>query len=114
MDKKDRADSLRGIARIFLIEKQLHAAIFGSPVLLALDRCCGVDHFVHHAPLLDGTTRPRQLMGGIGLAFMTFAHLATCPSINTLKSFCVIVIGVAPVFSQASLISGRDAILVIS
>src|SRR5215475_5854345 len=56
----------------------------------------------------------RQLMGGIWLALMTFAHLATCPSINTLKSVCVIVIGVAPVFSQASLISGRDAILVIS
>src|SRR5262249_36147247 len=56
----------------------------------------------------------RQLMGGIWLALMTFAHLATCLSINTLKSVCVIVIGVAPVFSQASLISGRDAILVIS
>src|SRR5215475_15671230 len=59
-----------------------------------------------------GTCRLRQLMGGIWLTLMTFAHLATCPSINTLKSVCVIVIGEAPVFSQASLISGRDAILV--
>src|SRR6185312_11528031 len=112
MDKQDRADSLRGIARIFLIEKQLHAAIFGSPVLLALDRCCGADHFVHHSPILDGTSRPRQLMGGIWLALMTFAHLATCTSINTLKSLCVILLVVAPVFPQASLISARDSILV--
>src|SRR5215471_17435157 len=71
-----------------------------------------ISFITHHIGL--GTCRLRQLMGGIWLALMTFAHLATCLSINTLKSVCVIVIGVAPVFSQASLISGRDAILVIS
>src|SRR5262245_25503998 len=114
MDKQDRADGLCGIARILLKQKQLHATIFGSPVLLTLYRCCGADHFVHHSPILGWGACRRQLMGGIWLALMTFAHLATCPSINTLKSVCVIVIGVAPVFSQASLISGRDAILVIS
>ena len=38
MDKQDRADGLRGVVSIFLKQKQLHAAIFGGPVLLALYR----------------------------------------------------------------------------
>src|SRR5689334_19992799 len=45
---------------------------------------------------------------------MTFAHLATWPSMKVLNSGCDITIGVAPVFSQASLMSGRARILVIS
>src|ERR1700751_3668547 len=53
-------------------------------------------------------------MGGMWLALMTFAHLATWPSMKVLNSGWVITIGEAPVFSQASLISGRARILVIS
>src|SRR4249919_3028246 len=48
------------------------------------------------------------------LALMTFAHLATWLSMNALNSGCVMTIGVAPVFSQASLMSARARIFVIS
>src|ERR1019366_7579349 len=48
------------------------------------------------------------------LALMIFAHFATSDSMNDLNSACVMTTGVAPVFSQASLISGRARILLIS
>src|SRR5271169_3993143 len=45
---------------------------------------------------------------------MTSAHFATWASMKSLNCGCVITTGVAPVFSHATLILGRERIFVIS
>src|SRR5262249_14560745 len=70
--EEDGADRLGRITGVFFKQEQLHIAVLCRPVILALDRGGRFAHFVHHVSI-------RQLMGGMWLALMTFAHLATWP-----------------------------------